>query len=164
MEWLQPSPADLRSGSPQGSEWERPKPQSTPLCSYVERLKSDGEEVEAQKALDRSSYHHAISALESTSEDEGEYSGREEDEKLRRVFLQPVMETESTFRPAEFESRLLPPENKPLEMVVLKRAKELLLSHNHESIARHLLMADCQVSTENGVCIISRKVKLQNTQ
>lgn len=151
MERLQPSPADLRSGSPQGSEWERPKPQSTPLCGYVERLKTDGEEVEAQKALDRSSYHHAISALESTSEDEGENSGRGEDEKPSRVFLQPVTETESTFRPAEFESRLLPPENKPLEMVVLKRAKELLLSHNHESIARHLLMADCQVARILGV-------------
>uniref|UniRef100_A0A7N6AFP4 BCAR3 adaptor protein, NSP family member n=1 Tax=Anabas testudineus TaxID=64144 RepID=A0A7N6AFP4_ANATE len=81
--------------------------------------------------------------------------GREEEDK-RRVkerssFQRPVIETESTFRPAEFGSRLLPLENKPLEMVVLKRAKELLLSHNHHSIARHLLMADCQVARILGV-------------
>uniref|UniRef100_A0A7N6BKP7 BCAR3 adaptor protein, NSP family member n=1 Tax=Anabas testudineus TaxID=64144 RepID=A0A7N6BKP7_ANATE len=85
-------------------------------------------------------------------EDDG---GREEEDK-RRVkerssFQRPVIETESTFRPAEFGSRLLPLENKPLEMVVLKRAKELLLSHNHHSIARHLLMADCQVARILGV-------------
>uniref|UniRef100_A0A8C4E8F7 Breast cancer anti-estrogen resistance protein 3 n=1 Tax=Dicentrarchus labrax TaxID=13489 RepID=A0A8C4E8F7_DICLA len=72
-------------------------------------------------------------------------------ERERNGFQRPIVETESTFRPAEFGSRLLPPENKPLEMVVLKRAKELLLSHNHHSIARHLLMADCQVARILGV-------------
>uniref|UniRef100_A0A7N8XBG9 Breast cancer anti-estrogen resistance protein 3-like n=1 Tax=Mastacembelus armatus TaxID=205130 RepID=A0A7N8XBG9_9TELE len=72
-------------------------------------------------------------------------------EKESSGFHRPVIETESTFRPAEFGSRLLPPENKPLEMVVLKRAKELLLKHNHHSIARHLLMADCQVARILGV-------------
>uniref|UniRef100_A0A671VM61 BCAR3 adaptor protein, NSP family member n=1 Tax=Sparus aurata TaxID=8175 RepID=A0A671VM61_SPAAU len=97
-----------------------------------------------------SSYHHAIAALENTSEEEEE----EEDkwrEKEKSSFQRPVVETESAFRPAEFGSRLLPPENKPLEMVVLKRSKELLLSHNHHSIARHLLMADCQVARILGV-------------
>uniref|UniRef100_A0A671VQQ4 BCAR3 adaptor protein, NSP family member n=1 Tax=Sparus aurata TaxID=8175 RepID=A0A671VQQ4_SPAAU len=72
-------------------------------------------------------------------------------EKEKSSFQRPVVETESAFRPAEFGSRLLPPENKPLEMVVLKRSKELLLSHNHHSIARHLLMADCQVARILGV-------------
>uniref|UniRef100_A0A3Q1CUG8 BCAR3 adaptor protein, NSP family member n=1 Tax=Amphiprion ocellaris TaxID=80972 RepID=A0A3Q1CUG8_AMPOC len=85
-----------------------------------------------------------------------EDAGREEEEDKSRdlkrsSFQRPIVETESTFRPAEFGSRLLPPENKPLEMVVLKRAKELLLSHNHHSIARHLLMADCQVARILGV-------------
>lgn len=162
-ERLQPSPAALRSCSP--LEWQESssKPLThnalelqPPLCSYVEKLRRDGErgreEVDTgedaggRRGLDRSSYHHAIAALENTSEEEEE----EEDtrrEKERSGFQRPVVETESTFRPAEFGSRLLPPENKPLEMVVLKRAKELLLSHNHQSIARHLLKADCQVHT-----------------
>nr|XP_043900141.1 breast cancer anti-estrogen resistance protein 3 isoform X2 [Solea senegalensis] len=175
-ERLQPSPADLRSCSPR--EWEEPSlPNSItdnehqpPLCSYVERLKREGEggrkvngggEVEARgrRGLDRSSYHHAIAALENTSEDEEEEEDarrvREEEEedgdKDRSSFQRPVVETESAFRPAEFGSRLLPPENKPLEMVVLKRAKELVLTHNHHSIAKHLLIADCQVARILGV-------------
>ncbi|KAG7242275.1 hypothetical protein INR49_023950 [Caranx melampygus] len=177
-ERLQPSPSDLRSCSP--LEWEGPNSPNAltdnalglqpPLSSYVERLRREGEggreeeEVEEKEAggrrgLDRSSYHHAIAALENTSEEEEDDAGREEEkeqERKRKVkerssFQRPVIETESTFRPAEFGSRLLPPENKPLEMVVLKRAKELLLSHNHHSIARHLLIADCQVARILGV-------------
>lgn len=126
------------------------------LCGYVDRLKreagggGEGDGVESDagrwRGLDRSSYHHAIAALENTSEEEDE----DELEFKRRTvkkstFQRPVVETESTFRPTDFGSRLLPAENKPLEMVVLKRAKELLLRHDHHSIARHLLMADCQV-------------------
>ncbi|XP_037326395.2 breast cancer anti-estrogen resistance protein 3 isoform X4 [Pungitius pungitius] len=160
---LQPSPADLRPRSP--LEWQGSNPLHPitdvetlpPLCSYVERLRREGEAVREEeeeeeeeaggrKGLDRSSYHHAITALENTSEEE-----EEEEEDKRRRFQRPVEETESAFQPARFGSRLLPPENKPLEMVVLKRAKELLLSHDHHSIARHLLMADCQVARTVGV-------------
>uniref|UniRef100_A0A672Y907 Breast cancer anti-estrogen resistance protein 3-like n=1 Tax=Sphaeramia orbicularis TaxID=375764 RepID=A0A672Y907_9TELE len=98
-------------------------------------------------------------SLENTSEEEEDDIGRdgeEEDEDERKEkggssFQRPVIETESAFRPAEFGSRLLPTENKPLEMVVLKRAKELLLSHDHQSIAKHLLMADCLVGRILGV-------------
>ncbi|KAM9761971.1 breast cancer anti-estrogen resistance protein 3 isoform 1-T1 [Menidia menidia] len=169
-EQLLMSPVDPRSSS----GWERPSSQSSTTdhnpelfptpCSYVERLKSEGErgwdgkEKDGDhRGLDRSSYHHAIAALENTS-DEEDSGGREEEEeqegkreKLWHAFQRPVVETESMFRPAEFGSRLLPPENKPLEMVVLKRAKELLLSHDHRSIARHLLKADCQVARILGV-------------
>uniref|UniRef100_A0A3P9QHH9 BCAR3 adaptor protein, NSP family member n=1 Tax=Poecilia reticulata TaxID=8081 RepID=A0A3P9QHH9_POERE len=122
-ERLHPRPADLRSCRPPEPDRDRQTSQNPPTsCSYVERLKTGGEAA-GQKTLDRSSYHHAIAALESTSEEE-----EEEEEKARCGFLRPVLETESAFRPAEFESRLLPPENKPLEMAVLKRAKELLLT------------------------------------
>lgn len=159
-ERLQPSPADLRSCSP--LEWEssnsanpiteHSREAQLTLCSYVERLKREGEKgkEEEEVAGDRSSYHHAIAALENTSEEEDEDAGKDEEKDKRRKkerssFQRPVIETESMFRPAEFDSRLLPLENKPLEMAVLKRAKELVLSHNHHSLARHLLMADCQV-------------------
>ncbi|TNM88121.1 hypothetical protein fugu_006342 [Takifugu bimaculatus] len=120
-----------------------------PLCGHVERLRREevGEgEAAGRRGLDRSSYHHASAPLEYTSEEE------EEDRKRKTLgFLRPIVETESTFRPADFGSRLLPAENKPLEMSVLKRAKELLLSHDHQSIARHLLKADCQVARIIGV-------------
>ncbi|XP_061635682.1 breast cancer anti-estrogen resistance protein 3 isoform X2 [Phyllopteryx taeniolatus] len=162
-ECLAPAPADLRACSPLERNDPNP-PNFIPdnaheleqlSCSYVERLRQeggDGDEVGGQRGLDRSSYHHAIEALENSSEEEEEGTGREEQEdEKRNVFLRPVVETESAFRPTEFNSRLLPAENKPLEMLVLKRAKELLLSHNHHSIARHLLMADCQVARILGV-------------
>uniref|UniRef100_A0A8C9YQA3 BCAR3 adaptor protein, NSP family member n=1 Tax=Sander lucioperca TaxID=283035 RepID=A0A8C9YQA3_SANLU len=127
-----------------------PRLTAPPLDSAcVETLGSTWRSGGNEIGLDRSSYHHAIAALENTSEEEEEDVGREEDR--RSGFQRPVEETESTFRPAEFQSRLLPTENKPLEMVVLKRAKELLLRHNHHSIARHLLMADCQVARIVGV-------------
>lgn len=121
-----------------------------PLCSHVERLRREevGEgEAAGRRGLDSSSYHHAMASLEYGSEEE------EEERKRKRLgFLRPIVETESTFRPADFGSRLLPAENKPLEMLVLKRAKELLLSHDHQSIARHLLKADCQVTTHTCAC------------
>ncbi|KAM9848778.1 breast cancer anti-estrogen resistance protein 3 isoform 2-T2 [Aulostomus maculatus] len=165
-ERLRTSPADPRSCSP--LEWVEPNSITDashelqlPLCSYVERLRREGEggieegeerEAGGRRGLDRSSYHHAIAALENTSEEEEEEVGKQEQELDKRTsVLRLVVETESTFRPAEFSSRLLPLENKPLEMTVLKRAKELLLSHNHQSIARHLLMADCQVARILGV-------------
>ncbi|XP_035502479.2 breast cancer anti-estrogen resistance protein 3 isoform X1 [Scophthalmus maximus] len=164
-EWPQPSPADLRCCSP--PQWEETSPVADdafgpppPSGSHVERLRRegerDGEEAGGRRGLDRSSYHHAIAALENTSEEEEEDARREEDERRRRArgrsgFQRPLVETESMFRPAEFGSRLLPPENKPLEMAVLKRAKELLLGHDHHSIARHLLVADCQVARILGV-------------
>lgn len=106
-------------------------------------MREEGGGAAARRGLDRSSYHHAIASSEFTSEEEEEDGQRE---GARVGFLRPVVETESTFRPADFGSRLLPAENKPLEMSVLKRAKELLLSHDHQSIARHLLKADCQVN------------------
>ncbi|XP_029286219.1 breast cancer anti-estrogen resistance protein 3 isoform X2 [Cottoperca gobio] len=156
-ERLQPSPAELRSCRDPNTDLDL----QPLLCSYVERLRREGEvgrqeeteETEAggTRGLDRSSYHHAIAALENTSEEEEDDAGREEEKDKGSSFQRPVEETESSFRPAEFGSRLLPPENKPLEMVVLKRAKELLLSHDHRSIARHLLMADCQVARIDGV-------------
>lgn len=165
-ERLQLSPADLRSRSPLEPNSPNCISNNTaelqpPLCSYVERLRREGDggreggeddegEAGGQRGLDRSSYHHAIAALENTSEEEEEEdnnAGRrpQEEEENRSSFQRPVVETESTFRPAEFKTRLLPPENKPLEMAVLKKSKELVLSHNHHSIAKHMLLADCQV-------------------
>ncbi|XP_068176053.1 breast cancer anti-estrogen resistance protein 3 isoform X2 [Antennarius striatus] len=168
-EGLQTSAADRGSCSPLG--WRESDSARTGdalrlppmLCGYVERLRREREggreeeeeeleeEVRRRRGLDRSSYHHAIAALENTSEEEEEEEEDRRREKERRSFQRPVLEAESSFRPADFGSRLLPAENKPLEMVVLKRAKELLLSHSPPSIARHLLRADCQVARILGV-------------
>ncbi|KAL4634904.1 breast cancer anti-estrogen resistance protein 3 [Arapaima gigas] len=141
-----------------------------PGSSYVERLRTEegnkscyttGEPSFCSTTVDRSSYHNAIRALEDSNDEECEegwclekaQKGEEEEEEEERQseekangFRRPVFETTSAFRPAEFETRLLPPENKPLEMSVLKKAKELLVSQDHRTIAKHILQADCQVA------------------
>ncbi|XP_042540554.1 breast cancer anti-estrogen resistance protein 3 isoform X2 [Dipodomys spectabilis] len=64
----------------------------------------------------------------------------------RAEFVKPIMETVSSFRPNDFESKLLPPENKPLETAMLKRAKELFTQHEPKLIAQHMLSMDCKVA------------------
>ncbi|KAG9483140.1 breast cancer anti-estrogen resistance protein 3 isoform X2 [Eleutherodactylus coqui] len=61
-------------------------------------------------------------------------------------FIRPVYENVSSFKPNDFESILLPPENKPLENVLLKRAKELFTNNDPRTIAKHILRMDCKVA------------------
>lgn len=61
------------------------------------------------------------------------------------IFSAPVFETESSFKPNDFESKLLPPENKPLETSMLRRVKELFTNNNPKIIAQHILRMDCKV-------------------
>lgn len=68
--------------------------------------------------------------------------GQEDETK----FVPPLMETVSSFRPNDFESKLLPPENKPLETAMLKHAKELFTNHDARVIAQHMLSVDCKVA------------------
>lgn len=62
------------------------------------------------------------------------------------VFVAPVLEMVSSFRPNDFESKLLPLENKPLETAMLKRVKELLTHNDAKVIALHMLKMDCKVA------------------
>ncbi|CAN8217607.1 unnamed protein product [Coccothraustes coccothraustes] len=62
------------------------------------------------------------------------------------IFSAPVYETVSSFKPNDFESKLLPPENKPLETSMLRRVKELFTNNNPKIIAQHILRMDCKVA------------------
>ncbi|NXE89340.1 BCAR3 protein, partial [Menura novaehollandiae] len=62
------------------------------------------------------------------------------------IFSAPVFEMVSGFKPNDFESKLLPPENKPLETSMLRRVKELFTSNNPKTIAQHILRMDCKVA------------------
>ncbi|XP_078502783.1 SH2 domain-containing protein 3C isoform X2 [Lissotriton helveticus] len=66
-------------------------------------------------------------------------------------FVTPTVESQSTFTPSQFRSLLIPLENKPLEMAVLKKVKELLAEMDAKTIAGHITMADCQVARILGV-------------
>lgn len=147
-------------------EWERISTSN----GYVERLKVEEKRIsDGSTKLDRSSYHNAIEALQNSSEEED----KEQEEKQRQVrqsgakklrgFQKPVFEMVSAFRPGEAEFRLLPSENKPLEMSVLKRAKELLVSQDPKTIAKHILQADCEVSLQDALIRFLGIIHLQET-
>uniref|UniRef100_A0A3P8WF21 SH2 domain containing 3C n=1 Tax=Cynoglossus semilaevis TaxID=244447 RepID=A0A3P8WF21_CYNSE len=77
-----------------------------------------------------------------------EVGAREEGDGM---FCTPQVEKASSFRPSKFESRLLPAENKPLEMSVLKRVKELLAEVDAKTAAKHITIVDCAVARILGV-------------
>ncbi|NXU48847.1 BCAR3 protein, partial [Turnix velox] len=62
------------------------------------------------------------------------------------IFSAPVFETVSSFKPNDYESKLLSPENKPLETMMLRRIKELLTNNHPKIIAQHILRMDCKVA------------------
>nr|XP_060629959.1 breast cancer anti-estrogen resistance protein 3 isoform X1 [Anolis sagrei ordinatus] len=62
------------------------------------------------------------------------------------VFVAPVLEMVSSFHPNNFESKLLPLENKPLETAMLKRVKEFFTNNSAKTIAHHILKMDCKVA------------------
>ncbi|KAM8872658.1 SH2 domain-containing protein 3C isoform 2-T2 [Synchiropus picturatus] len=67
------------------------------------------------------------------------------------MFSAPLVETASLFRPSRYESCLMPVDNKPLEMSVLKRVKELLAEVDARTAAKHITMLDCTVARILGV-------------
>ncbi|XP_042251690.1 SH2 domain-containing protein 3C isoform X2 [Thunnus maccoyii] len=96
-------------------------PPKPPTKSYVERLRVEEGRVEG---------------------------AREEGEGM---FSAPQVETSSSFKPSRYESCLMPAENKPLEMSVLKRVKELLAEVDARTAAKHITMVDCTVARILGV-------------
>ncbi|XP_042343818.1 SH2 domain-containing protein 3C-like isoform X2 [Plectropomus leopardus] len=62
------------------------------------------------------------------------------------VYFSPVVETVSSFKPSRYESALMPKENKPLEVGILRRVKELLAEVDPHTAAKHITKADCTVA------------------
>uniref|UniRef100_A0A8C1DWR8 BCAR3 adaptor protein, NSP family member n=2 Tax=Cyprinus carpio carpio TaxID=630221 RepID=A0A8C1DWR8_CYPCA len=156
-----------QSGSPELSycelspcrpaDWE--KMNISQANGYVEKLKTEEELRRSNSSikLDRSSYHNSIEALNNNSEEDNE-EDVDKERDCRKGFQRPVFETETAFKPGDINFRLLPVENKPLEMTVLKKAKELLVSQDPKTIAKHILKADCQVAR---ILNVSEEVKDQ---
>ncbi|XP_048876652.1 SH2 domain-containing protein 3C isoform X1 [Brienomyrus brachyistius] len=66
-------------------------------------------------------------------------------------FTAPLVETVSSFNPSKYHSALMGAENKPLEMGILKRVKELLGEADAKMAAKHITKADCTVARILGV-------------
>ncbi|XP_021269281.1 SH2 domain-containing protein 3C isoform X1 [Numida meleagris] len=113
-----------------------------PAKSYVERLKVE----EGQRGtVDNGS-------------GEAEAGQRLKGERDVVGFVPPTMETCSSFNPAAFQSLLIPLENKPLEMAVLKKVKELLADVDAKTLAKHITKVDCLVARILGVTAEMQKL------
>ncbi|XP_034451244.1 LOW QUALITY PROTEIN: SH2 domain containing 3Cb [Hippoglossus hippoglossus] len=62
------------------------------------------------------------------------------------VYFSPVVEAASSFKPSRYKSPLMPEENKPLEVGILRRVKELLAEIDPRTAAKHITKADCMVA------------------
>uniref|UniRef100_UPI0037E80FDD SH2 domain containing 3Cb isoform X2 n=1 Tax=Semicossyphus pulcher TaxID=241346 RepID=UPI0037E80FDD len=62
------------------------------------------------------------------------------------VYFSPVVETVSSFKPSMYRSSLMSKENKPLEVSILRRVKELLAEVDPRTAAKHITKADCMVA------------------
>lgn len=61
------------------------------------------------------------------------------------AYCLPVVEAASSIRPGVYVSPLMATENKPLEVGILRRAKELLAQVDPRTAAKHITKADCTV-------------------
>ncbi|XDB55627.1 PREDICTED: SH2 domain-containing protein 3C isoform X1 [Capra hircus] len=68
-----------------------------------------------------------------------------------RTFTVPVVEATSSFNPATFQSLLIPKDNRPLEVGLLRKVKELLAEVDARTLARHVTKVDCLVARILGV-------------
>ncbi|KAH0615562.1 hypothetical protein JD844_005003 [Phrynosoma platyrhinos] len=121
---------------PSPVQWDRPPADGKPASakSYVERLKGD----ETQRGL-------------GLNGSEAEAGPRRRPDQDAAGFVVPVVERTSSFNPAVFHSLLIPLENKPLEMAVLKKVKELLAEVDAKTLAKHITQVDCLVARILGV-------------
>lgn len=100
-----------------------------PTKSYVERLKvEEGQRGTVENSSGEAEAGHRLKA-------ELDFMG----------FVPPTMEKTSSFNPAAFQSLLIPLDNKPLEMTVLKKVKELLAEVDVKTLAKHITKVDCLV-------------------
>lgn len=71
--------------------------------------------------------------------------GRTELDQDANAYFCPVVETVSSFRPSRYQSTLMPTENKPLEVGILRRVKEVLGEVDPRTAAKHITKSDCMV-------------------
>ncbi|XP_066223176.1 SH2 domain-containing protein 3C isoform X1 [Saccopteryx leptura] len=68
-----------------------------------------------------------------------------------RAFTVPTVEATSSFNLATFQSLLIPKDNRPLEVGLLRKVKELLAEVDARTLAQHVTKVDCLVARILGV-------------
>uniref|UniRef100_UPI00398F1511 SH2 domain-containing protein 3C-like isoform X3 n=1 Tax=Pristiophorus japonicus TaxID=55135 RepID=UPI00398F1511 len=145
---------ELRPASP--IDWERQQLKQSQLMakSYVERLK-----VEENPNISSWQSETNFGFLETEMYLSPMPSCAEEEEELQhQSFTAPVVELVSSFKPNGYQSMLIPLENKPLEMSVLKKVKELLAEEDAKTTAKHITKVDCKVAR---ILAVSKELQKQ---
>ncbi|ELK26595.1 SH2 domain-containing protein 3C [Myotis davidii] len=88
------------------------------------------------------SYGERLKELSENGAPDGDWS---------RAFTVPIIEATSSFNPATFQSLLIPKDNRPLEVGLLRKVKELLAEVDARTLAQHVTKVDCLVARILGV-------------
>ncbi|XP_028300386.1 breast cancer anti-estrogen resistance protein 3 isoform X2 [Gouania willdenowi] len=118
---------------------------------HVDRLRAE-EKWQSRARLTETSFgfleaqkHDALSQLPIELETRAAENGKD------WTFERPHIESGSCFQLDEFESMLLPENNRPLEPSVLLALKELFNESNANNTALHMLSVDCKIARIVGV-------------
>uniref|UniRef100_A0A3Q1GU55 SH2 domain containing 3Cb n=1 Tax=Acanthochromis polyacanthus TaxID=80966 RepID=A0A3Q1GU55_9TELE len=144
------SPLKSHKSEVKGNRWLVCRPLPSP-SGTLQQQHLDGPDQDSTSDLDGSCYTELYpgpqSYVERLRAEEGTSLGVE---PLRvedgNVYVCPVVETVSCFRPSRYQSTLMPKENKPLEVGILRRVKELLAEVDPRTAAKHITKADCMVA------------------
>lgn len=116
---------------------------------HVDRLRAE-EKWQSRARLTETSFSF-LEAQESGELPRLPIDGQVQEEEEDSHFQRPQVETVSCFRLDQFESLLLPDNNRPLDPTVLMALKELFTRSNAMTTALHILSVDCQVAHIVGV-------------
>lgn len=126
-----------------------PSPSSTLQRQHLDRPQPHHTQVSPSSHADGSCYTELYPGPQSYVERLQAEEGSAGVDPLRpedgNVYFSPVVETVSCFKPSRYQSPLMGKENKPLEVGVLRRVKELLVEVDPRTMAKHITKADCMV-------------------
>ncbi|KAM4578296.1 SH2 domain containing 3Cb isoform 2-T2 [Fundulus diaphanus] len=86
------------------------------------------------------------SYVERLQAEEGSFSAVTSSLAVENGHFSPVVETVSCFKPSMYHSPLMPQDNKPLEVGILRRVKELMAEVDPRMAAKHITKTDCMVA------------------
>ncbi|XP_029440910.1 breast cancer anti-estrogen resistance protein 3-like [Rhinatrema bivittatum] len=128
----------------------------TSVRSYVDRLRAE-EKWKSRARVTETTFGFLDTEMPCTTLTPCCEEASEEREKGHE-FVRPQIETGSCFKPKNFLSLLLSPENKPLDPGALKVLKEVFTQSECRTTALHILHIDCQVIRICGVSLEQQRM------
>lgn len=132
----------LCKASPSPSLSSYSDPDSGHYCQLQPPVRSSREQTAGETPRKARSSAERQKELSENGVPEGEWA---------KTFTAPVAEATSSFNLATFQSQLIPKENRPLEVGLLRKVKELLSEVDARTLARHVTKVDCLVARILGV-------------